>query len=302
MFREGLGEEAEFYGYHPLVNLCYYLFVIGVAMFSNHPIFLFVGLLGACSYSALLKGVDSWKMNLGIVLMMSIFMAVVNGLFTHNGVTVLFYLNGNRITLEAFLYGISMAVLLSSVLIWFESFQVMMCSDKFIYLFGKLAPVLGLTMSMIFRFIPLLQQRFREIHNGQKCMGRNYGSGSWLRKLRQFFKELSILISWSLEASIESADSMEARGYGLRGRSSFHLYRFRKKDGVVMGILLLLGMISVAGCVLGKTTIYYYPNIWIKEADILFYATLVAYLGLMITPMIIDVKGEQRWKQLHLEM
>lgn len=297
MWKEGLGEEAEFYSYHPMVNVFFYIFVIGVAMFSNHPVFLGVGLLGGCLYSAMLKGMNAWKFNAGILLVMTVTMALVNGLFTHNGVTVLFSVNGKRITLEAFLYGAGMAMLVSCVMIWFTSFQVIMCSDKFIYLFGKLAPVLGLTMSMIFRFIPLLQQRFREIHNGQKCMGRNYGSGSWIKKARQFMKEISILISWSLEASIESSDSMEARGYGLKGRTSFHLYKFQKKDAVVLSLILILGIVSIIGCVLGRTTIYYYPNIWIKKPDGIFCVTLVSYIGLMSIPMLIDWKGEQKWKQ-----
>ena len=84
--------------------------------------------------------------------------------------------------------------------------------------------MLGLTLSMIFRFIPLLKARFREISMGQRCMGRHV-TGGFMAKLRQVTKEVSILISWSLEAAIETSDSMEARGYGLPGRTSFHLFK-----------------------------------------------------------------------------
>ena len=62
--------------------------------------------------------------------------------------------------------------MLSAIVIWFMSFNIVMSADKLIYLFGKAAPVLGLTLSMVFRFIPLLQARYREISMGQRCMGR----------------------------------------------------------------------------------------------------------------------------------
>lgn len=43
----------------------------------------------------------------GIAFYVSMFLlvAVTNPLFSHNGVTPLFYLNGNPVTLEAFVYG-----------------------------------------------------------------------------------------------------------------------------------------------------------------------------------------------------
>ncbi len=298
MFQEGLREQAEFYSYHPIVNLCYFVFVIGVAMFSTHPVFLGLILTAGFLYSALLKGEKAWKNNIILVLSVLLVMTVINGLFTHNGITVLFYLNGNRVTLEALAFGAASALLLCGVIIWFSCFQVIMSSDKFIYLFGRIVPVLALTLSMVFRFIPLFQARFVEIHNGQRCMGR--GGGPWYLRVRQFFKEVSILIAWSLEASIESADSMEARGYGLKGRTSFHLYHFSRRDGAALGVIMILGALAVSGCVLGKTSIYYYPGIWIKPMDLGFIVTLLSYLVLLLLPVAIDIKGERKWKQLNL--
>lgn len=300
MFREGLKEQAEFFSYHPIVNLLYFAFVIGIAMFSDHPVFMAMILALGCVYSALLKGQKAWKMNIGLLLAAMLVMSLINGMFSHNGVTVLFYLNGNRVTMEALVFGAASAALLTGVIIWFGCFQIIMSSDKFIYLFGRVVPVLALTLSMIFRFIPLLQSRYEEIHNGQKCMGR--GAGNGIQKVRQFFKEMSILIAWSLEASIETSDSMESRGYGLHGRTSFHLYRFSGRDGGVLAVILILGLLSTAGCIMGKTAVYYFPSIWIKPPDIYFLVTVISYLGLLAMPLIIDIKGEKKWKQLNFKI
>ena len=88
---------------------------------------------------------------------------------------------------------------------------------------------------------PLLQRRLDQVKDGQRCMGRDDGIRHPVRKIRIFSKELSILIAWSLEAGIETSDSMEARGYGLKGRSSYTIYRFGRRDLCVLLLILLLG-------------------------------------------------------------
>ncbi|MFQ9847439.1 MAG: energy-coupling factor transporter transmembrane component T [[Clostridium] leptum] len=141
--------------------------------------------------------------------------------------TVLFYLNDNAITAEAILYGLASATMLVSVVMWFSCFNKIMTADKIIYLFGRVIPVVALLISMCFRFIPLLKSRFREIHEA-KMYGTKIPQARWSRAAAG--KEISILIAWSLEAAIETSDSMEARGYGLHGRTSFHIFKFAKRD------------------------------------------------------------------------
>lgn len=300
-WEQGIGEGSAFAGYHPLVNFIYFVLVIGITMFSMDPVFLAATLLLSWTWSILLSGKKAIRFNLLMTVPVVVIMVILNTLFTHNGATVLFYLNDSRITLEAMVYGAAAAVMLSSVIVWFSCFNVIMTSDKFIYLFGKAAPVLGLTLSMIFRFIPLLKSRFEEISMGQRCMGRHEGQ-TLFGRVRQVVKEVSILIAWSLEASIETADSMEARGYGLHGRTSFHLFRFTARDVKLMTWLALTGGVGVIGCALGKTSIYYYPKVALGEWDLVRIGVLVCYLLLMVTPVILDMLGEKKWRQYRLEI
>lgn len=136
---------------------------------------------------------------------------------------------------------------------------------------------------------------------GQRCMGRHEGQ-TLFGRVRQVVKEVSILIAWSLEASIETADSMEARGYGLHGRTSFHLFRFTARDVKLMTWLALTGGVGVIGCALGKTSIYYYPKVALGEWDLVRIGVLVCYLLLMVTPVILDMLGEKKWRQYRLEI
>ena len=265
-------------------------------MFSMSPAFLVVTLAFSWIYSLMLSGRKAVKTNLLFTVPVIIIMALINTLFNHNGATVLFYLAGNRITMEAFISGVIGALLLSSVIIWFSCFNVIMSSDKLIYIFGKAAPVLGLTLSMIFRFIPLLKSRFKEINLGQRCMGR-HAEGGRMAKLRQATKEVSILISWSLEAAIETSDSMEARGYGLPGRTSFHLFRMKPSDWKALAVLMVTGLIGTAGCIMGRTSIIFYPEIVPAQWDAVLVVVFAAYCVLLSVPIIIDIAGERKWQQ-----
>ncbi|MGF6376440.1 energy-coupling factor transport system permease protein [Clostridiales Family XIII bacterium PM5-7] len=301
MPREGLGENSEFSTYHPIVNVVYFILTVGITMFSLSPLFLAATYVMAWVYSVLLKGKEAVKLNLIFTVASLVIMAVINTFFTHNGETVLFYINTNRITLEAFVYGIAAAIMLISVIIWFSCFNVIIRADKLIYLFGKVAPVLGLTLSMIFRFIPLLKSRFKEIRMGQQCMGRRSKDKNLIARARQLVKEISILIAWSLEASIESADSMESRGYGLRGRTSFHLFKFAARDMLMLGIMGALGTAVIIGCGAGKTSMYFYPKLVFHTPDAVTIIVLICYLILLALPVIIDITGEIKWKQLSLK-
>lgn len=301
MFKDGLGEDNEFSSYHSIVNLIFYLFALGIAMFSTAPLFIAIGFIFSWVYSMLLGGRKTAKMNLIFMVPIVVIMAVINVFFTHNGETVLMYINGNRITVEALYYGIASAFILTCVIVWFSSFNTVMSADKFVYLFGRAAPVLGLTMSMIFRFIPLLKARYEEIHLGQRCMGRGVQKG-FFKKSRQILKEVSILISWSLESSIETSDSMEARGYGLKGRTSFHIFKFSVKDRLALMYMMITGGIATAGCMMGKTSVYYYPTYQAAAFDIYTAAAALSYMALLLMPIAIDLWGERKWRQLELSI
>ena len=298
MFREGIGETGRFILMHPVVTASYYIIVIGILMFSNSPLFLISAIaLGMC-YDMLLKGRKSLRNNLFIILFMSFLTVLINALFTHNGSTVLFYLGNNRVTLEAACYGLAMALMLSGVVIWFSSFNVVMTSEKLIYIFGRFAPVLGLTLSMIFRFVPLLRTRFELIGEGQKALYAGDEKG-FIGKIRQFGKEVSILVSWSLESSIESADSMAARGYGLKGRTSYNLFKIRTADIMTLLLSMLLGGVTITSYAAGVNKLYYYPVIRVVESSPkwLELAGYVSFIALLAMPLAIDLIGEFRWKK-----
>lgn len=293
-----LARSSEFNNYHPAVNLVYFIFAIGITMFSNSPIFVLITFVFSWIYSIYLKGKKAIKFNLLCLIPIALFMVILNTFFVHNGETLMFYIGSYRVTFEAFFFGIVATLMFSAVIIWFSCFNVLLTSNKLIFLFGKITPVLGLTISMIFRFIPLLKNRMNEIRMGQKCIGRHSKNNGLINRIRQGGKEISILISWSLESSIETADSMEARGYGLKGRTSFHIYKFKKRDVFALIFMCLFGIVPFANAIIGNNSIDYYPTIGMTMPNTIDICVLIGYCFMLAMPIFIDIREEIKWKRL----
>ena len=293
--------EDYFSTYHPMINFFYFVFVIGASMFLIHPVFLGISFCSGMAYSVLLNG---WKRVLkeGLVFMMPlfIFVALINPLFNHYGVTILFYLhNGNPVTLESIVYGLVMAVMLCEVIIWFQCYNKIMTSDKFIYLFGRIIPGFSLILSMCLRFVPRFKNRMKIIRDGQKCVGRDVSNGNIIKRIGQGITILSILITWSLENAIDTADSMKSRGYGLKGRTAFSIYRLDARDKKMLGTLAVLAVVFIAGCGGGFTSARYNP--WIEIQGIsptpVSMMTFLSYGVFCLLPVIMDVLEHKKWKR-----
>ena len=279
--------------------MLYFVLVIGMTMFLNHPVCLGISLVGALAYSIYLKGKKAVRFNLAYMLPLLVITALINPAFSHQGVTILAYLpSGNPLTLESILYGICAAFLLITVIAWFSCFNAVMTSDKFVYLFGRIIPALSLVLSMSLRFVPRFTAQIKVISNAQKCVGRDVGSGGLIKRAKQGIKILSILVTWALESAIDTADSMKSRGYGLPGRSAFSIYTFDSRDRQALAAVCLAGLYSICGAMAGGLGFQYFPLI--KGVPFTAFTTSVflAYFVLCAMPLIIEWREGRRWKAI----
>lgn len=289
--------------YHPIINFVYFVLVLVFSMFVMHPVFLMVSLLGGFSYYVYLKGKNAWKTAGYMIFPIFILSVVINPLFNHRGVTLLFYFRtGNPVTLESILFGVGAGLMLASVIIWFSCYQVVMTSDKFIYLFGKVIPAMSLILSMVFRFIPKFKNQIQKVSDAQKCIGRDVTNGNIIEKARHGMKILSIMVTWALENSVETADSMKSRGYGLRGRTNFSIYRFDTRDRMMLCGMVGLG-IFLTGAILSKNVFFlYYPMVVMNEHTGVSILAYCAYGILCFLPVMIDIVEDIKWHYLKSEI
>ena len=288
-----------FQSYHPIVNFVYFLMVIVFSMFLMHPACLVISLLCGFIYSVLLKGRRAVKFNLLYMLPLLLGSALINPAFNHEGVTILTYLpNGTPLTLESIAYGLAAAAMIAAVICWFSCYNEVMTSDKFIYLFGRVIPALSLIFSMTLRFVPKFMAQLQVITNAQRCIGRDVSNGRILQRAKHGLTILSIMVTWALENAIETADSMKGRGYGLPGRTAFSLFTFDKRDWKALLWMVLLGAYVLVGSLLGGLYFRYFPSIKGAAASIYHISIFVTYFGLCITPVIIEVWEERKWKAI----
>ena len=289
----------EFTTYHPIVNITYFVAVIGFSCGFMHPVCVGISLICGFLYSVMLGGRKTLKFNLVYMLPLLIISALMNPAFNHEGVTIIMYLpDGNPLTLESILYGICASCMLISVICWFSCFNKIITSDKIMYLLGKIIPSLSLIFSMVLRFVPKFRTQIKTVSNAQKSIGRDVSKATLVSRVKNGIKILSIMITWSLENAIDTADSMKSRGYGLPDRTAYSNYNLSKRDVWVLFVILMLALYILVSSFLGQTRFTFYPSVNGAEITMGNIWVFLAYAMLCATPIIIEVREAYKWKVL----
>ncbi len=285
-----------FQDYNPAVIAVYFFCVTGIAMFSSYPPFMAASLFGGVALYLVRNGRKHAKSHFFFLLLFLI-LAAANPLMSHNGVTVLFIMNDNPITLEALLYGINSAAMIIGVLYWFRSFTQIMTSEKLLYAAGTLSPKLALILSMAIRFVPLFSRQSKRVQDTQTAMGL-FRDDNIVDDIRGRMRIFSILVTWGLENGIITADSMAARGYGTGKRSQMKRFRFRRDDIVLLLTSLSLLGITTAATFAGGLTFSFYPAIKYETPGIFGICGIAAYCLLALLPVIIETEVSIKWRYL----
>lgn len=282
---------------HPFVLCLFFATVIGLTMFSMHPVLLVLSLIGAICVNLTIDR-SRFFQALKWFLPFCIIAALINPLITHDGEKVLLYVNYQPITVEAIAYGIAMSTLILAVMLWCMALNQLMTTDQFIYLFGTLSPAVALLISVTMRLVPRFKYQLQLIMTAQKAIGRDPRAGSVWQRIKRAVQVISILITWALENAIESADSMKARGYGLSGRTTFSIFTFTKRDGWLLVVIVILLSVQILGHWQQIATFDYYPTfraLPITLYTVMFYSS---FFVLALLPTILYVQEGLKWRLL----
>lgn len=280
---------------HPSVLMVYFVAVLSIGMFVTNPVVELISLAGSILFCAMLTGTKEKKTDLMFYIPLMFLVAITNPLFSHNGITPIFFMNGNPVTVEAVVYGCYIAVMIVSVMLWCKAYSFVMTSDKFVYLFGRIVPRFSLVLSMALRYVPMLKRQAKKVSRTQKAMGL-YSSESFFERLRSGIRVISVLIGWSLENAVETGKSMKARGYGLKGHTDYSNFRFLKSDLIMLLLCLMLWAVTLVGVALGKLNFYYYPEITEIPTEVYSIICYAAYSCLACLPFILEAEEMIRWK------
>ena len=288
----------KFDSYHPMINLIYFVAAITCTVCFNHPIFLTIGYFCAFVYSVKLGG---WKM---LLLNLAFFLlafgyAARYASYEHFGVTVLAVnMIDNQITLESLVYGLVNGFVIATVCMWCCCIFMLITADKIVYLFGRISPKLSLFISILLRTVPRVQVRAKRIEISREGIGKGIVQGNLRHKFLHLLSLISILITWTMEDFVESSNSMKSRGYSLRGRTAFSIYRFDNRDRSLIIVFFWCLTVIGMGVLLNQTTMYFDPMLIMNPITRLSYVFYVSYALFLLLPLGLQIVGEYRFDKL----
>lgn len=284
-----------FDSYHPGISFLYFAAVITCTAAFRHPIYLALSFLCAAAYLIKLRG-SRGAVFAAILLPLALLFAAWYGSYHHFGVTCLRQnLIGNRMTLEALACGAAIGMTAAAILLWLGCVHTIFTADKVVYLFGRISPRLSLFLSILLRAVPRVKEQAHRIQTAQAALGRGIRQGNLLCRIRSCLRIGSILITWTAESFVTTADSMRCRGYTLPHRTAFSIYRFDHRDRVLVIVLCAGLTLSGTAALLGQTAVRFDPRIVMVPPTPLSFLFYAAYAALCLLPMALQIIGEIRF-------
>ena len=287
-----------FDSYHPMINFIYFTAAIACTVCFHHPVFLAISFACAFLYSVKLNGWKNLLFNLCLIVLALAYAGWYSS-YNHFGVTNL-QVNyiGNQITLESVVYGAVQGVTVAAVVMWLCCIFKLITADKVVYLFGRISPKLSLFLSILLRAIPRMKVRAKRIELSRQGIGRGIRQGNVWKRFLHLLSLISILVTWTMEDFVESSNSMKSRGYSLRGRTAFSIYRFDNRDrGLVIAFFWCLTVVLMA-VLFNQTTIHFDPVIIMNKITALSYGFYTVYAVFLLLPMVLQMVGEYRFEKL----
>lgn len=287
---------VRFHDLNPAVIAIWFFAVTGTAMFCSYPVICFLTLLGGVLLFAIRNGKKHLKTHL-FFLILYVILTLANPLISHNGKTVLFVMNDNPVTLEALLYGLNSATMLTGVLYLFRSFTQIMTSEKLLYITSVLSPKISMVLSMAIRYVPLFSRQGQKVSDTQKAMGL-YADDNIVDDITGRMRIFSSVSTWALENGIVTADSMAARGYGTGRRTALKRFSFGRTDIIFLVLTIAFtGTVALAAAH-GSYKYDFYPSVSGIHPDLAGKAGLAAFFLLVIMPVIKETEAIIRWRYL----
>jgi len=312
--------------FHPAVPAWYFLAVIVFCMAAFQPVFVAISLAGALVSCLLLRGVGPTLRSLTWQLPLLVIIAVVSPLFYSQGSTELFRIGSYAVYFESFAYSLCMGAMLVAMTMWIAAAATVITSDKAMALTGRVIPTVGLMISMVTRLVPQFVDRGQGIAGAASLNrplepagapeavggeGADAGAGGGethtprqsehhgerkARKRAGFAaraRQTSVLMGWAMEDSLDTAESMRARGWGAAPRrTTYRRSSFRIRDALVLVVLGALVVLCAVCAVAAVSQYSFYP----RMSQLILWWGYIPYAVLVAVPLLLEIVEAILWK------
>lgn len=277
---------------HPVVPAVFLCGMLALTMFSLQPVLVIISLVGAIAFSLIGRGAAATGRSLSWQLPVACILALANPIFSASGSTPLLRVGPMAIYLESLVYGACMGAMLAAVVLWFEDAAVILPSDKILSLLGGRTPTVALMVSMTAKLVPELVGRGAEVRDAVAAVSLSRPV-TRRERIAAGARTSGVLMSWSLADSLETADSMRARGWGAAvRRTSYRPYRFSDADGAS----LLAICLSLAVCAFLAWTACSQYRFYPTFSVLIFWWGYVPYAVFALVPTILAAWEVRSWR------
>lgn len=287
-----------FRSFHPFLLLVYYIVVIAGITLQQHPVFLSVGFILILLTVFILNEREALKKWSKMIFFLSLFVLILTPIFNRNGEIVVFEVFSREFYLEAIIQGLMVAITLSSILALFTTFNSVITSEKFLYLFSRWFPRWTMILMLALRFIPLFRKRLADIQDVQETKGMSIKHGIIRARARNGMFLMQILLNYSLEEAMQTADSMSARGYGLGKRSKYRFFPWKSRDTFGLVYLVIFSLIIFTGWQLDQSVLIFNSSFKPFKVEPNMSPYLIAWTLLISLPIWAEGKELMKWQLL----
>jgi len=278
---------------HPAVPAVFFVAATVLSMSVVHPVFCVLSLVFSAAYGCIARGPRAMGKSLLLIAPLAVLVSLLNPFFSASGSTQVGSLFGYPLYAESLAYGACMGAMMAAVLLWLQDAAAVMTSEDALAVTGNTAPTLALMLSMIARSVPRYMRRGRTIAAiGTACTSASAGDA--VDKVSDTARRFGILLSWSLEDSLQTADSMAARGWRSSRKRTFYVRRaFALSDAVLIGAVLTLMLASAAAALAEGSRFSFYPVM----PALGFWWGYAPYVVFCAIPLLMEIRGAILWRR-----
>lgn len=243
---------------HAAVPAMLFAGVAVLSMLAVHPVLVTLSLSGALAFSLVARGAAATVRGLAWQLPLLVLVCLLNPFFSASGSTLLLKVGPRSVYLESLAYGATMGALLVATVLWFEDAAAVLTQDRLLALAGRRARSVPLVASMAAQLVPQMLGRARSVRAAARACT---AAGPRPPARDELLRTSTMLLSWSLEDSLERADAMRARGWESGSpRTRYRPERFRARDAVAAAGIAALLALGAAGAWAACSSWEFYPR------------------------------------------
>lgn len=243
---------------HAAVPAMLFAGVAALSMLAVHPVLVTLSLSGALAFSLVARGAAATVRGLAWQLPLLVLVCLLNPFFSASGSTLLLKVGPRSVYLESLAYGATMGALLVATVLWFEGAAAVLTQDRLLALAGRRARSVPLVASMAAQLVPQMLGRARAVRAAARACT---AAGPRPPARDELLRTSTMLLSWSLEDSLERADAMRARGWESGSpRTRYRPERFRARDAVAAAGIAALLALGAAGAWAACSSWEFYPR------------------------------------------